>query len=147
MIAVGAYATRICPVNVDGGTSYWPGNSLGELTSFSSVGPTVDNRMKPDITAPGLWVASSYNSFYLEGETGEGDKVYQARYSTFNGHRYPWGYMSGTPMACPFVTGSIALWLQANPTLSPDDIKDVFSRTSVQDKPLSYPNKQWGWGK
>lgn len=39
VIAVGAYATRICPVNVDGGTSYWPGNSLGELTSFSSVGP------------------------------------------------------------------------------------------------------------
>lgn len=147
VIAVGAYATRICPVNVDGGTSYWPGNSLGELTSFSSVGPTVDNRMKPDITAPGLWGASSYNSFYLEGETGEGDKVYQARYSTFNGHRYPWGYMSGTSMACPFVTGSIALWLQANPTLSPDDIKDVFSRTSVQDKPLSYPNMQWGWGK
>ena len=50
-------------------------------------------------------------------------------------------------MACPFVTGSIALWLQANPALSPDDIKDVFSRTAVQDKPLSYPNKQWGWGK
>ncbi len=55
--------------------------------------------------------------------------------------------MSGTSMACPFVTGSIALWLQANPALSPDDIKDVFSRTAVQDKPLSYPNKQWGWGK
>ena len=59
VIAVGAYATRICPVNVDGGTSYLAGNSLGELTSFSSVGPTLDNRMKPDITAPGLWVASS----------------------------------------------------------------------------------------
>ena len=147
VIAVGAYATRICPVNVDGGTSYLAGNSLGELTSFSSVGPTLDNRMKPDITAPGLWVASSYNSFYLEGETGEGAKASQARYSTFNGHRYPWGYMSGTSMACPFVTGSIALWLQANPALSPDDIKDVFSRTAVQDKPLSYPNKQWGWGK
>ena len=105
------------------GTSYLAGNSLGELTSFSSVGPTLDNRMKPDITAPGLWVASSYNSFYLEGETGEGAKASQARYSTFNGHRYPWGYMSGTSMACPFVTGSIALWLQANPALSPDDIK------------------------
>lgn len=75
VIAVGAYATRICPVNVDGGTSYLAGNSLGELTSFSSVGPTLDNRMKPDITAPGLWVASSYNSFYLEGETGEGAKA------------------------------------------------------------------------
>ena len=147
VIAVGAYATRICPVNVDGGTSYLAGNSLCELTSFSSVGPTIDNRMKPDITAPGLWLASSYNSFYLEGETGEGAKASQARYSTFNGHRYPWGYMSGTSMACPFVTGSIALWLQANPALSPDDIKDVFSRTAVQDKPLSYPNKQWGWGK
>lgn len=91
VIAVGAYATRICPVNVDGDTSYLAGNSLGELTSFSSVGPTLDNRMKPDITAPGLWVASSYNSFYLEGETGEGAKASQARYSTFNGHRYPWG--------------------------------------------------------
>ena len=58
--------------------------------------------MKPDITAPGLWVASSYNSFYLEGEIGERDKVYQARYSTFNGHRYPWGYMSGTSIGLSF---------------------------------------------
>ena len=34
VIAVGAYATRICPVNVDGGTSFYPGNCLAHLKSI-----------------------------------------------------------------------------------------------------------------
>ena len=51
-------------------------------------------------------------------------------------------------MSCPFATGTIALWLQANPTLSPDDIKEIFSRTAIQDQEgETYPNSRWGWGK
>ena len=50
-------------------------------------------------------------------------------------------------MACPFVTGSIALWLQADPTLDPDDIKEIFYRTAVRDKKMEYPNTIWGNGK
>ena len=32
------------------------------LSSFSSVGPTIDGRMKPDISAPGSDVLSAYNT-------------------------------------------------------------------------------------
>jgi subtilisin family serine protease len=45
------------------------------LSSFSSVGPTIDGRMKPDISAPGSNVLSAYNS---------GDSDYRA----LSGTRY-----------------------------------------------------------
>lgn len=148
VISVGAYSSRLVEIEATGEPYIWPGSELGKLIPFSSVGPTIDNRIKPDITAPGCFVISSYNSYYLEGEAGEIDRNFQAKYSTFNGREYPWGYMQGTSMSCPFVTGTIALWLQANPTLSPDDIKEVFSRTAIQDQEgETYPNNRWGWGK
>lgn len=147
VISVGAYTTRFG--NVDTHEDNFV-SELGKLAPFSSVGPTLDNRIKPEITAPGQFVISSYNSYYLEreGEDYEKDRKRQVKYSSFNGREYPWGYMRGTSMACPFVTGTIALWLQANPTLTPDDIKEVFSRTAIQDQEdESYPNNRWGWGK
>lgn len=150
VISVGAYATRVAPVNIEGKPLYRPNiqAGLGNLCPFSSVGPTVDGRMKPEVTAPGSWVISSYNSFYLEGEAGAKNLQKQVYYTDFKGREYPWGYMSGTSTACPFVTGTIALWLQANPTLTPDDIKEVIARTAIQDQPgESYPNNRWGWGK
>ncbi|MDD2952889.1 MAG: S8 family peptidase [Parabacteroides sp.] len=148
VISVGAYSSRLLRVDAQGDSIVFPGSELGKLTPFSSVGPTIDNRIKPDITAPGCFVISSYNSYYLEEEAGEGDRKLQVRYSSFNDSEYPWGYMQGTSMSCPFVTGTIALWLQANPTLSPDDIKEIFSRTAIQDQANeTYPNSRWGWGK
>ena len=36
-------------------------------------------------------------------------------------------------MAAPFVTGAIALWLQADPTLTPAKIRDIFSRTAINN--------------
>ncbi len=148
VISVGAYTSRLVRVDAQGNSQTYLGSELGKLAPFSSVGPTIDNRIKPDITAPGLFVISSYNSYYLEEEAGESDRDIQVKYSTFNGRKYPWGYMQGTSMSCPFATGTIALWLQANPTLSPDDIKEIFSRTAIQDQEgETYPNIRWGWGK
>ena len=50
-------------------------------------------------------------------------------------------------MACPVVAGTIALWLQAVPTLTREDIIGVFSRTCRKpDETLTYPNNVYGHG-
>ena len=54
---------------------------------------------------------------------------------------------TGTSMSAPAVTGTIALWLQADPTLTTERIKDVIAHSSRQpDDELSYPNNQYGYG-
>ncbi|MCF0191955.1 MAG: T9SS type A sorting domain-containing protein, partial [Prevotella sp.] len=50
-------------------------------------------------------------------------------------------------MSSPMVAGIIALWLQANPNLTPQDIKGIIQRTSKHpDTSLSYPNPIYGYG-
>lgn len=50
-------------------------------------------------------------------------------------------------MSAPVVTGVIALWLQANPRLTPKDCLDIFARTCVRpDHSLTYPNNYYGYG-
>jgi hypothetical protein len=50
-------------------------------------------------------------------------------------------------MACPVVAGTIALWLQAKPTLTRDEIIDVFRRTcSHPEQDITYPNNDYGYG-
>lgn len=50
-------------------------------------------------------------------------------------------------MATPAVAGAIALWLQANPLLTPEDILGIFSRTCRQyDAALPHPNNEYGYG-
>lgn len=148
VICVGAYNTRPGIKNLDGEILERPNYKLGELSSFSSHGPTVDGRIKPDVTAPGFFIVSSYNSYYMAaGGNKEQELKNMIEKTPFKGGTYPWGIMSGTSMSCPFVTGSIALWLQARPDLSPDDIRSIISRTSAQDKTMAYPNNLWGYGK
>lgn len=145
VIAVGSYDNRANFENVAGEVKYYKYQGKpGEISPFSSLGPTADGRIKPDVSAPGGMLISSFSSFYADGDM---DSLVVKNNTSFRGKDYSWVCVSGTSMACPFVTGSIALWLQADPTLDPDDIKEIFYRTAVRDKKMEYPNTIWGNGK
>ena len=50
-------------------------------------------------------------------------------------------------MSTPAVAGAIALWLQARPTLTPDEVKAVMARTCRKpDTTMDYPNNYFGYG-
>lgn len=116
----------------------------GVRASFSGVGPTIDNRIKPDVMAPGVNVVSSMNSYKqdLHLEDKYGSRVFE-----YEGRKHYWALAKGTSMSCPIVSGVIALWLEICPTLTPEQIKDVFAHTCTHyDGSLDYPNNDYGWG-
>lgn len=142
-ISVGAYVTRNRVTGL-GST----GETLNDLASFSSFGPTADERMKPDISAPGSFIISSYSN-YLNDPYGQ----YPAPAYTvaWNGNSYDFGYLQGTSMASPFVAGVMATWLQANPELTPEEAKDILKATAITDKYTGEiagkGDNKWGYGK
>ncbi len=140
-ITVAAYNSSVNGLTIDGDPYY---GGWGNLAPFSSQGPTVDGRIKPDIAAPGENVISGYNRHAYNGFM---------RYSitdtvVSNGVTNYWGIASGTSMASPNAAGVIALFLQENATLSPDIILDVLTHTAtVDDETGAVPNTAWGRGK
>lgn len=116
----------------------------GFIADFSSIGPTIDERMKPDISAPGVSVMSSVSSFT--------DAVFSIDESVmFEGKIYPFSRSSGTSMSSPATAGVVALMLEANPFLQATDVKEVLQSTARQDaRTGSIPSEgstQWGMGK
>ncbi len=116
----------------------------GRISSFSSYGPTVDNRTKPDISSTGEAVISSVNSFNLT-ETN-----YQTTVD-FNGTTYGFISYSGTSMSGPTVAGIVALMLDAFPKMSATQVKEVLKATARLDQYTGEIDEnghlQWGWGK
>jgi len=113
----------------------------GAKADFSSMGPTLDGRIKPDISAPGQTLLSAYPDF---------DKIKSGRSvsTEVGGQTYYYGYMQGTSMSSPYAAGVIALWLEADPTLDYDGIIDVFRHSSTVDSFTgAVPNNSWGLGK
>jgi hypothetical protein len=50
-------------------------------------------------------------------------------------------------MSCPAVAGIIALWLQAKPDLTPEQVMDIISHTSHHyDESMTWPNNEYGYG-
>lgn len=145
-ITVGSTSHRLTYTNINGDViKNNRDTEPGRLSWFSSVGPAMDGSVKPDVTAPGNFVISSQSSFYLEAHPDA--TTYDVEHFDAGGRTYVWAAQSGTSMSTPVVAGIIALWLQANPTLSPDDIRDVLQRTCRHPEPqFTYPNNLYGHG-
>ena len=132
VITVGAYAQK----------SFLFFQWSGDLTFFSSFGPTRDGAAKPDIAAPGAKITSVKThvgkhcccdcciDFYTD-KTKEG------------------GGFEGTSMAAPHATGVIALMLGEDATLHSQRIKEILQNTAREPTVShgSLPDDQWGAGR
>ena len=154
-ISAGAYSAKIAFNNIANQQYTFTGyTTLGALVPFSSLGPTADGRIKPDITAPGLCVVSSLSSFdaqYLPYNTYYYSNVVSSFLNPNNGTTYYYGQLSGTSMATPCTSGIIALMLQANPNLDPTQIRNILAQTAILDSFTGVLPTQgvssWGHGK
>jgi subtilisin family serine protease len=94
--------------------------STGTRASFSSVGPTTDGRIKPDVAAQGVGVIAA-SPFSVSGYTG----------------------VSGTSFSCPLTAGVAALLVQARPTATVDEIAQALRSTASQ---AGAPDNLLGFG-
>lgn len=118
VITVGAHQAE----NVSPNGSIIP----GPLANFSSLGPTPEELVKPDISAPGVLVLSAVSSFTDQDYT-------MAEQVNFQGKTYDFARFSGTSMSGPAVAGIVALVLEANPELTHYQIKDILRNTAYED--------------
>ena len=136
VIAVGAYSSEY---QNSQGTEVG-----GSLANFSTYGPTLDERLKPNVSAPGVNVESSLSSF----RDGSYSATSQAEWA---GTTYDFGKLSGTSMSSPATAGVVALMLEANPTLSAEAVKIILEWTAREDNDTgSLPAEGdlvWGHGK
>jgi hypothetical protein len=91
----------------------------GDLAPFSSVGPTYDGRIKPDVVACGV-------ATYCAVASGDG-----------------FSYLSGTSLSTPLVAGVCALLLEVDSFLTPVQIRDTLWHTSSQ---AQNPDTLMGYG-
>lgn len=138
-ISVGAYVNRRSHLNYQGSIVTDTYADVGSISYFSSSGVDVNGVPHPFITAPGTAVVSSVNS-HLALSASCAMIVPDA-----TGRSCYWGVMSGTSMATPCVTGIVALWLEANPYLNVQQVKEVMVASA--DVPADASNIRWGNGK
>jgi hypothetical protein len=116
--------------------------TVGTASSFSSRGTTLDGRVLPLICAPGNMIVSATSPAFL---TTYPDKYAQAYTVTVDSQTYAWHAECGTSMASPLAAGIIAVWLQAVPTLTVDEIKEAIVETAQTDY-SDITDSRWGAG-
>ena len=151
-ITVAAYASKNSFVNISGQTtSYTSYIQTDDICPFSSHGPTLNWYTKPDISAPGMTIASAVNSYDANYNPGGAsyNKVVHSFNDPNNSQMYYFGEMSGTSMSSPMVAGIVALVLEANPNATPEEIKMLMKYTAIKDG-FTTPTPEstiWGDGK
>jgi subtilisin family serine protease len=135
VLAVGAYGARTGWESSEG-THYdnWIYQTVPFIRSWSSKGPTRDNRIKPDLVAAGTVISSASE-----------DASWPAWQLSLDGKH---AIMAGTSMAAPQGTGAVALLLQAHPGLTPEEAISLFRQWANRDTITGFaPDTIWGWGR
>ena len=145
VVSVGAYCTNTLQRNYDGTTTDTskPEDEdeepfvQGDIAWFSSYGESFNGVAQPTVCAPGVNIVSAMSQ-YVIGDDADESMLWQGGAYTAE---------SGTSMACPVVAGIVALWLEAAPTLSLDEVKEVMANSSDNDDFTSGKPIRWGYGK
>ncbi|MEO0139932.1 MAG: S8 family peptidase [candidate division WOR-3 bacterium] len=112
--------TLIAPADADSCISVAAVDSDSVVTDFSSRGPTYDGRIKPELAAQG-------NTTY---------SVDPYSLSSYD-------YYGGTSLATPLIAGAAALLIQAKPSLTNMEIRQLLMETASN---AGNPNNDIGWG-
>ena len=147
ILVVGSYNSRDDYASLDGKVHGYQGElAPGKVSSFTSYGTTIHGKQLPEVCAPGATIISALSKPYAD-YTGIGAYPANLQASSKAGSdTYYWMQCLGTSMACPVVAGGIALWLEADPTLTLADVKDIISKTSLRDADVN-DDPRWGYGK
>lgn len=115
----------------------------GKICTFSSYGSNpVTGETYPMICAPGSAIVSSLSTFYTASDNEKSGLVPGI------GRQNLWGAMQGTSMACPFVTGTVALMLQANPDMGVGEVSSILkAKAASAGTTDTAVLKRWGAGK
>ncbi len=114
----GAWKYIGCPADADSILTVGAVMNDGRLAYFSSVGPTYDSRIKPDVCAIGLSPVVSGNSGGIS-------------------------YSSGTSFSSPIMAGWVACLWQSHPELNNMEIIEIIRRSSSQ---YNAPDNSFGYG-
>lgn len=114
------------------------------VSDWSSYGTLIDGRRLPHINAPGNYVMSSLSTAYLSKHPDDIEP--NALTVSHDGISTPWLATCGTSMATPCVAGIIALWLQADPTLTVETVRDIAMQTARKDFVDISTDPHWGAG-
>jgi len=117
------------------------------MADFSSRGPCADGRIKPDLVAPGTWIASAASA-YAYNLAGTSWTVIDDYYV----------YMGGTSMSGPYAAGAAAVFVQfykswhTNAVPSPALVKAALINSAAEldqssGGPSPVPNNDEGWGR
>ncbi|HET6978820.1 MAG TPA: S8 family serine peptidase [Pyrinomonadaceae bacterium] len=147
----------------------------------SSYGPTIDGLQKPEVIAPGIWVAgpilphtptAEAAKFYAELDAAADDElreiilanetvdkdIYEARDlsvsllrqlitiklregNVINQH---YKFVDGTSFAAPIVSSIVACMLEANPKLTPQQVKRILIETAERVEGVEVDRQGWG---
>jgi hypothetical protein len=103
------------------GAICWSNNAV---ESYSSRGPTIDNRTKPDIAGQDSVSSTVYGNFSTCGQSG----------------------FTGTSASTPVTAGVAALIRQANPSFTPSQLQS-YLETHATDLGTSGKDNTYGWGR
>ncbi|MCI0397414.1 MAG: S8 family peptidase, partial [Chloroflexi bacterium] len=121
IVTAGAFTDNFTPEN----------ESDDYVTPFSGAGPTEMGFVKPDVIAPGAHVISSMKPNTTWADSNPDSRVQGTYYRA-----------AGTSTAAAVTSGVVALMLDNNPSLTPDQVK---YRLIVSSRPAAYDDGDLTW--
>ncbi|MFZ5966230.1 MAG: S8 family serine peptidase [Bacillota bacterium] len=132
-VTVASYTTKVQWTDSSGETRSAFAEDLDGISSFSSEGPLRNSVEKPDVAAPGAFIISALSK----------DSPVNPAFKVDDHHRV----MAGTSMATPFISGVIALLLEKDPTMGPEEVKAwLKERSSIPGHRSEGFDSKWGYG-